>query len=94
MIDYQLRIYRVRDGRMDDFVREWRERILPLRERHGFTVLGPWVIEAENRFVWIVGREDFEAADKTYYASPERTALEPDPARHLAEVEVHPLQAV
>ena len=27
--------------------------------------------------------EDFEAADRAYYSSPERAAFDPDPVRHL-----------
>ena len=52
----------------------------------GFDVLGPWVGE-DDRFVWLVGHEDLEAADAAYYASPERAALDPDPARLLADVQ-------
>ncbi len=85
---YQLRVYRIRDGELDDWIAEWREHVLPLRRAQGFEVLGPWVVGAENRFVWIVGHEDFESANEAYYASPERRAFDPDPARHLAETQV------
>jgi hypothetical protein len=84
---YQLRVYRVREGELDEWVEEWRERVLPLREAAGFEVLGPWVTPAEHRFVWIVGHDEFEIADAAYYQSPERAALQPDPARHLEDVQ-------
>jgi NIPSNAP len=80
---YQLRIYGVLPGRAEDFAREWREQVVPLRRAHGFGVVGGWIEEGGDRFVWIVGHEDFEAADRAYYESPERAAMEPDPARHL-----------
>jgi hypothetical protein len=83
---WQLRLYGVRDGEWDTWVREWREHILPLRLAGGFEVLGPWRTE-DGRFAWLIGHEDFGAADAAYYASPERTALQPDPARHLTEIE-------
>ena len=84
---FQLRFYTVRRGALDDFVREWTEHVRPLRLAHGFSVLGPWVVEDENAFVWIVGHDgDFDAADAAYYASPQRKALDPDPVRHLDEV--------
>ncbi len=81
---YQLRDYRVLPGRMDDFVALWRDKVLPLREQQGFTVVGAWSNPATNRFVWVVGHDgDFEAADAAYYASPQRRAMSPDPAELL-----------
>jgi hypothetical protein len=72
---------------MDGWIDEWRRRVYPLRLEHGFRVIGAWVNRETDRFVWIIGHEDFERADHAYYASPERAELDPDPARHLAEVE-------
>ena len=86
MTRWQLRLYRVEPGRMDDWVREWRDHIRPLREAKGFRVVGPWVGE-EDRFVWLIGHDDFAAADAAYYSSPERAQLDPDPARLLVETE-------
>lgn len=84
---YQLRMYTVKDGAMEEWLREWDAGVLPARRAHGFSVLGPWVNRPERRFVWIVGHEgDFETADKAYYDSPERAALQPPPTRHLDEV--------
>jgi hypothetical protein len=84
---YQLRLYRAKPGALAAFVAEWREHVLPLRRAKGFEVLGPWISREDSRFVWIVGHDDFAAADADYYASPERAAIDPDPVRHLAEVE-------
>jgi hypothetical protein len=86
MTRWQLRLYRVEPGRMNDWLREWHERVRPLREEKGFRVLGPWVGE-DDRFVWLIGHDDFAAADAAYYESPERAALDPDPARLLVETE-------
>ncbi len=85
-MQFQLRMYEVRAGSLGEFVREWQQSVRPLRLRFGFSVVGPWVVEDEDRFVWILGHDgDFEAADAAYYASAERAALDPDPARHVAE---------
>ena len=81
-MQWQLRKYRAKDGELDAFVEEWREHVLPLRRARGFEVLGPWVAD-DGQFVWLVGRDDLEAADAVYYASAEREAIDPDPARHL-----------
>jgi hypothetical protein len=93
---YQLRIYTALPGRVHDFAREWAEQVVPLRRQFGFDVVGGWVTEDETRFVWIVGHEDFEAADRAYYESPEREGMEPDPRRHLDldRVEIAFMQSV
>lgn len=81
-MQWQLRMYRAKDGALDAFVAEWREHVLPLRRAKGFEVVGPWISE-DGRFVWILGAEDLDAQDAAYYASPERLAVAPDPARHI-----------
>ena len=81
---FQLREYTIEEGRLDDFVREWREVVLPLRMSLGFSVLGPWIERDASRFVWIVGYDgDIERANEAYYESDERKAMDPDPARLL-----------
>jgi len=43
-----------------------------------------------ERFAWIIryaGPKTWEEADAAYYAAPERTAMQPDPARHIARSE-------
>jgi ribosomal protein L11 methylase PrmA len=94
-MQFQLRMYRVKPGEMDDWISEWREFVLPLRCAQGFAVVGPWVRRAEDLFVWLVGHEDLAAANDAYYASPERRSMDPDPARHLRQTEtwiVEPLE--
>ena len=79
----QIRVYRIRAGELATFVREWRAHIVPLRERHGFRVEHAWASDAESTFVWVLAYDgdDREAADRAYYESPERAAMDPDPAR-------------
>jgi hypothetical protein len=85
----QLRIYTINKGKMDEFVKVWREGIVPLREKTGFTVEGGWVIEGESRFVWMVSADgDWKAKEEAYYTSPERKAMNPDPASFIAYLEV------
>ena len=93
----QLRIYTVKHGAMEAWVDEWRQQVAPLRRRFGFTILGPWIIEAEDRSVWILGfdgPEGWEAADTAYYASEERLAIAPEPTRHLVAADEWPLKPV
>jgi hypothetical protein len=85
---YQLRSYVVKPGEMDEWLTEWREKVLPLRRKFGFEVVGAWIVEEENRFVWVLGHDgDFGARNDEYYASPERESMDPDPARHLESTE-------
>ena len=89
-MEWQLRIYRIDEGALDEWADEWRTHVAPLRERHGFRVLGPWI---EGRtFVWLLGHDgDFAQADAAYYSSDERKALDPDPARHIEAQQHHML---
>lgn len=82
----QVRVYQLQPGQLDTFVREWRERIVPLRRRFGFEVLSAWASVEDDTFVWVLAHEgSFAEADRAYYLSPERAALDPDPARLLVE---------
>lgn len=82
---YQLRQCRLEPGSLDQFVEEWRGGVLPLRREFGFEVLGAWVDPEKDCFVWVIRHEDFETADQTYYGSPQRQALDPNPARLIVE---------
>ncbi len=96
-VDVQLRIYMIEPGRLVRWVEEWREHVYPLRERFGFRVLGAWTIPEHDKFVWILaydGPKSWEEAERAYYASPEREALDPDPARHLQATEKWMLRSV
>ena len=89
MTEYMLRDYKVKAGEMEDWLKEWSEKIYPLRLKMGFKVLGAWKV-GDDRFVWILSHDgkkgEFEKANERYYSSKERKAIRPDPARHLAEV--------
>lgn len=81
----QLRDYRISEGHLEQFVEEWRTQLAPLRRSIGFRVDGAWTVEAESRFVWLLSHpgdwEAFAEADRRYFDSPERAAIDPDPAR-------------
>ena len=87
---YQLRRYTVKAAQMERWINEWRQHVYPLRLRYGFGVEGAWVNEDTSQFVWILsydGDDDWSAAEERYYGSTERSAMDPDPARHLEAVE-------
>src|ERR687896_534671 len=90
--DVPTRFLLCRDDRF--FPAEWMRRVV--RDRLGIT---PNEIDsghcpmlsrpAEHRFMWLLvhpgGWEAFEEADARYFASPERKAFDPDPARLIEE---------
>ena len=85
----QLREYRIREGELERFVEEWRDRILLLRREIGFSVPAAWTVEDESRFVWLLEHpgdwDEFESADRACHSSPQRAALDPNPARLIEE---------
>lgn len=85
----QLRDYRIRAGELDRFAGEWRASLAPLRRRLGFVIPVAWTVPDESRFVWVLehpgGWDAFAEADAAYFASPERAAIDPDPARLIQE---------
>jgi hypothetical protein len=85
----QLRDYRIRAGELDRFVDEWGTSLAPLRRAIGFDIPAAWTVPDEDRFLWLLAHpgdwDAFEEADAAYFASPERAALDPDPARLIEE---------
>ncbi len=81
LMERRLRDFVIASDRLSEFVELWDSAVRPLREHFGFIIEGAWRVPAENRFLWIIGfNGDFVAADRDYYDSPERAALNPDPA--------------
>jgi hypothetical protein len=82
----QLRDYTIKPGQLDRFAEVWRTKVRPLREKMGFVVEGAWKIRSEEHFLWIVsydGPDGWDAANTSYYESPERKAMDPDPASFI-----------
>ena len=82
---------------MAQWLEEWRSQIVPLRLKHGFRILGSWTVDGTDQFVWIItydGPMSWAEADRDYYQSPERKAIDPDPARHLANTNARMMSAV
>ena len=93
----QLRLYKVKPGQMERFLSAWEHGAVPVREVFGFKVLAAWRSEDDAEFGWVVGYEgdgQFEAAEKAYYDSAERAAIQDDPAQYLDGVETKMVEAV
>ena len=85
----QLREYRIREGELDRFVALWEQQLAPLRRSLGFEVLGAWTAPDEHRFIWLLshpeGWDAFAAGVMAYFASPVRSAIDPNPASLIEE---------
>ena len=93
----QLRLYTINRGALDTFATEWQQTIKPLREKLGFQIPGAWKMAAANQFVWLMSLDDGEAwerLDRAYHDSPERKAMNPNPARHIARMEQYFIEPV
>jgi hypothetical protein len=87
----QLRIYTVDPATSGEWARVFHEHIVPLREQHGFSVDWSLLSEDGTRFVWLTSHdcpEGWDAAEATYYASPERSALPFSPADYISAHDV------
>ncbi len=97
-MEYELRNYLVKDGEMENWLKEWKAQVFPLRRKFGFEVVGAWTVREENRFLWILGyggpMKSFAEADKAYYNSEDRKSVIPDPARHLAKTEAIMIESI
>lgn len=85
----ELRIYTINKGRLNDFVQAWAAGVYPLRLKKGYRIDGAWIIRERNEFVWLLSSDgdDWVAQERSYYASPERAAINPDPAQYIAKAE-------
>lgn len=75
---------------MDEWVRGWREKVVPLRQKFGYRVEGGWVIPVARKFVWLLsydGEGSWEQRERSYYSSTDRQALMPDPAELVEKAE-------
>ena len=56
---YELRIYKVKSGSMDEWVKLFEDKIIPENDKAGIPVRGYFrSVEDEDTFVWIRGFED------------------------------------
>jgi hypothetical protein len=95
--EFQLRIYKIRDGRMAEFIEGWRTYIVPSRTQFGFIVVAAWTRVESNEFIWLLrwdGPEGYGAADHTYYESPGRKSVSWDPTPFIVADELRIVQEV
>ena len=90
----QLRIYDIKPGMMEEFASKVDEELIPIRLDYGFRRSGPWIVEENYQYVWIVhydGEEPFEDVDKSYYADPRRGEMSFNPMDYIDRVDARML---
>lgn len=96
-MEHQVRIVRITDGKMDDFVSAWTAQIARLRRRFGFTIEGAWAIDETNEFIWVLGYdgdEGFAAAEKRYRESEDRLSVDDGSTEWVVDSRVHTVRKV
>lgn len=94
---WELRIYTINRGRLDDFVAAWLEGVYPLRLEHGFQIPAAWISRQNNQFIWVLGYdgpESWEDKQRGYYDSSQRQSLEVDPLDMIAHGDTWPITPV
>ncbi len=68
----QIRIYTINKGEMDNFLRHFKQDIVPLHETIGVPIVGTWVNRPQNEFIWVRSykdKADLEAKSKEFQAA-------------------------
>lgn len=93
----QLRIYDIAPGRMEEFAAKVASDVIPARKKYGFGVIGPWVNEADNQYVWLVsydGELSWDDAVTRYMSSPERSGMGWDPMDYIEKMDTRLMRDV
>lgn len=72
----EVRIYTMKPGKLDDFIKVFREHIMPTSGSFGIRVLAGWRNDERNEFVWVRSYDNQATLDR-YSASPERAVYMP-----------------
>ena len=93
----QVRTYTVKEGLLDEWVRRWREEIVPLRLEFEFSLGGAWIDRERHHFIWEIsydGPETFAERNHQYWDSPKREAMALDPEDYLVSTETREVTRV
>jgi hypothetical protein len=96
-VEHQLRIYRVREGALDEFLTLWHEHVVPARRALGFEVVGAWVDRETREFAWVVSHpapDGIDAAERAYFDSAQKAAIPRSPAELFESSEVRVMQSI
>ncbi len=49
----QLRIYRIKDGQMENWLKFFHEKVVPLHRKFGIPARAAWLDESTSEFIWV-----------------------------------------
>lgn len=94
----QLRIYDIKQGKMEDWLKLFNEKVTPMHEKFDMPVRGAWVAAERSQFVWmreLIGEGTPEEQEARYKASPERAEVVGDaPLQFIENMEVRVIEPV
>ena len=88
MLPSQLRIYKIKPGQMDNWLRFFHEKVVPLQSKFGISPMVGWVNAADSEYIWardFAAGEPIEDQEKRYATSEERRTLMGDEAKQYIE---------
>lgn len=68
----QIRIYTINKGEMDNFLKHFKDDIIPIHKKIGVPIVGTWVNRPQNQFIWVrtyKDKADVEAKTKEFQAA-------------------------
>ena len=87
---YEVRVYRINPGMMEEFVRFMGETLVPYEERMGMQILGHFV--AEDTYIWIRTFQDMATqtrlSDEMHATEEWRQKIVPHVGQYIDEIEV------
>ena len=85
---YEVRIYTMKPGKLDEFTEVFTNQIMPTSAAFGVRIHAAFRNDAANEFVWIRSYDD-EATLERYSASPERATYTPLTQACIDSTDVH-----
>ena len=87
-----LRTYTINKGQMDDWLKLFNEKLIPLLNEHGIKVEGTWVNDENTQFIWIRSygdsTADIEVKEAAFYGSEWWKANVDHVRSHIAHREI------
>ena len=90
----QIRIYTVNKGEMDNFLKHFKDEIVPIHERIGVPIVGSWVNRPQNEFIWVRSykdKADLEEKGKAFQAEVAKAGIKL--GGNVAKMEVREVEA-
>ena len=74
----QIRIYTINKGEMDNFLKHFKDEIVPIHEHIGVPIVGTWVNRPQNEFIWVrtyKDKADLETKGKAFQAEVAKSGI-------------------